>query len=130
MAFAERLLGGVDRAEGNLEAAESRFRTSLTAARQHDLPVVIASALYAIADLALARGQPERALRLVGACEAMRDEIGEAPSGEMALVGDVRGAASAMMDAAAAESLYQQGRAMAVDEAVAYALEDEVAEGL
>jgi tetratricopeptide (TPR) repeat protein len=130
MAFAERLLGGVDRAEGNLEAAESRFRTSLTAARQHDVPVVIASALYAIADLALARGQPERALRLVGACEAMRDEIGEAPSGEMALVGDVRGAASAMMDAAAAESLYQQGRAMAVDEAVAYALEDEVAEGL
>jgi predicted ATPase/class 3 adenylate cyclase len=129
MAFAERLLGGVDRAEGNLEAAESRFRTSLTAARQHDVPVVIASALYAIADLALARGQPERALRLVGACEAMRDEIGEAPSGEMAFVGDVRGAASAMMDAEAAESLYQQGRAMAVDEAVAYALEDEVAEG-
>ena len=130
MAFAGRLLGGVDRAEGNLEAAETRFRTSLTTARQHDVPVVVASALYALADLALARGQPERAIRLVGACEAMRDEIGEAPSGEMAFVGDVRGAASAMMDAEAAESLYQQGRAMAVDEAVAYALEDEVAEGL
>lgn len=128
MAFTERLLGGVDRFEGNFDAAESRFRASLTAARQHDLPVVVASALYAIADLALARGQPERALRLVGACEAMRDEIGEAPSGEMAFVGDVRGAASALMDAAAAESLYEQGRAMELDDAVAYALEDEVAE--
>lgn len=130
LAFTERLLGGVDRAEGNFEAAESRFRASLSAARQYHLPIVVASVLYAMADLALARGQPARALRLVGACDAMRDEIGEAPSGEMAFVGDVRGAASAMMDAAAAESLYQQGRAMAVDEAVAYALEDEVAEGL
>ncbi|HEX9737677.1 MAG TPA: NB-ARC domain-containing protein [Candidatus Limnocylindria bacterium] len=127
MAFAERLIGGVDRFEGNFEAAESRFRASLTTARQHDLPVVVASALYAIADLALARGQPERALRLVGACEAMRDEIGEAPSGERAMVGDVRGAATALMDAAAAESLYQQGRAMSVDDAVAYAVEDEAA---
>ncbi len=128
MAFAERLLGGADRAEGNFEAAESRFRASLTAARQHHLPIVVASVLYAMADLALARGQPERALRLVGACEAMRDEIGEAPSGEMAFVGDVRGAASALMDAAATEWLYQQGRAMALDDAVAYALEDEAAE--
>jgi tetratricopeptide (TPR) repeat protein len=128
MAFAERLLGAIDRFEGNFEAAESRFRASLTAGRQHDLPVIVASALYAIADLALARGQPERALRLVGACEALRDEIGEAPSGEAAMVGDVRGAASALVDAAAAESLYQQGRAMGVEEAVAYALEGEAAE--
>jgi tetratricopeptide (TPR) repeat protein len=124
MAFAERLVGALDRFDGNLDAAESRFRASLTTARQHDLPVVIASALYAIADLAMARGQPERALRLAGACEALRDEIGEAPSGETAMVGDVRGTASALMDASAAEALYQQGRAMAVDEAIAYALED------
>jgi predicted ATPase/class 3 adenylate cyclase len=128
MAFTERLLGGVDRFEGNFEAAESRFRASLTAARQHHLPIVVASVLYAMADLAVARGQPARALRLVGACDAMRDEIGEAPSGEMAFVGDVRGAASALMNAAAAESLYQQGRAMALDDAVGYALEGEATE--
>ena len=79
-------------------------------------------------DLALARGQPERALRLAGACEALRDEIGEAPSGETAMVGDVRGAASALMDAAAAEAFYQQGRAMGVDEAIAYALQGEATE--
>jgi tetratricopeptide (TPR) repeat protein len=124
MALTERMLGGVDRTEGNFDAAERRFRASLTAGRQHNLPVVVASALYAIADLALARGQPDRALRLMGAYEAMRDEIGEAPSGEVAMVGDVRGVATARMDARAAESLYQEGRVMGVDDAVAYALED------
>ena len=123
VAFLERIVGGIDRFESDDEAADKRFRSSLSLAGQHDHLVVVASALYALADLAVARGQHDRALRLVGASEALRDRVGEPPPQEMEMVGDVRGAASAFLDEGAATSAYQEGRSMALHDAVAYALE-------
>ncbi|HET7686101.1 MAG TPA: adenylate/guanylate cyclase domain-containing protein [Candidatus Limnocylindria bacterium] len=125
MAMAERLVGQADRYEEKFDDAESRFRSSLIASRDHELPVVAAGTLYAMAELALARGSPDRALRLMGASEALRDQIGEAPSGEVAFLGDVRGAAAALMDAEAAERLFREGRSMPFAEAMAYALGDD-----
>jgi predicted ATPase/class 3 adenylate cyclase len=123
--FTERLVGAVDRIEGNDEAAEKRFRSSLTAALRHDLTGLAASGLYAFADLALFRGQHERAIRLVGATDALRERVGEAAPLEIQMVGDVRGAASSFLDEAIAERLYQEGRGMEVERAVAYALQEE-----
>ncbi|HET6771344.1 MAG TPA: adenylate/guanylate cyclase domain-containing protein [Actinomycetota bacterium] len=122
-AFVGRLIGHVDRMEGKNEDAESRFRASLSSSRQHDLLYVIASGLYAFADLALTRGQHERAIRLAGASDALRERLGEVRSFEKELVGDVREAASSFMDEATAESLYKEGRRMEADDAVAYALQ-------
>jgi non-specific serine/threonine protein kinase len=122
VAFAERLLGGIDRFEGNDEAAEKRYRASLSVAQQHGILIMIASTLYAFADLAVRRGQPERALRLVGASAVIRERVGEALAMEKEMVGDVAGAARALLDAATSDRLYQEGRAMEPDDAVAYAL--------
>jgi predicted ATPase/class 3 adenylate cyclase len=122
--FAERLVGAVDRIEGNDEAAEKRFRSSLIAAQRHDLMGLAASGLYAFADLALFRGQHERAIRLTGATDAIRERVGEAAPLEIQIVGDVRGAASSFLDEANAERLYQEGRGMEVERAVAYALQE------
>jgi predicted ATPase/class 3 adenylate cyclase len=122
-AFTERIVGHVDKVEGNEEAAEQRYRASLLASRQHDLPVVTASALYAFADLALARGQPERAIRLAGASRALREQLGEVWSFEVYLVGDVPSATRSFLPEGAADSLYEEGRAMGVQDAVAYALQ-------
>lgn len=41
---------------------------------------------------------------------------------ELVMVGDVRGPASASLDPARAEAVYQEGRAMELDDAVSYAL--------
>jgi hypothetical protein len=76
-----------------------------------------------MAAVAQVRGDPERAVRLVGASEAIREQIGDAPAPEMALMGDVRGAASEDLEADVADRLYAEGRAMELGEAVAYALE-------
>jgi predicted ATPase/class 3 adenylate cyclase len=122
-AFTERMVGQVDRIEGNLEAAEALYRTSLSASRQNDQLLVTASVLYAHADLALARGQHERALRLAGASDALRDRLGELRSFDADFLGDVRSAARSFVDEATAERLYQDGRAMELDEAVAYGLQ-------
>jgi predicted ATPase/class 3 adenylate cyclase len=122
-AFTERMLGQVDRIEGSFEAAEARYRASLSASRQNDRPVVTASVLYAYADLALARGQHERAMRLVGASDALRARHGELRSFDAEFLGDVRAAAHSFLDEAAEERLYQEGWAMELKDAVAYALQ-------
>jgi tetratricopeptide (TPR) repeat protein len=122
-AFTERMLGQVDRIEGNLEAAEARYRASLSASRQNDRLVVTASVLYAFADLALARGQHERAIRLIGASDALRARLGELRSFDAEFLGDVREAARSFIDKATEERSYQEGRAMEVDDAAAYALQ-------
>jgi predicted ATPase len=125
VAFAERLIGSVEALGGNNDAAEDRLRASLTVARQHNLPVIIASDLYSFAYLALARGQYERGIRLMGATEALRELVGEAPQGEVAMMGDVRGLASAFLDEATTERAYQEGRVQELEEAVEYALRSE-----
>ncbi len=125
VAFAERLLGSVEVLGGNYEAGEERIRVSLTIAQQHNLPVMIASDLYSLAYLALVRGQYERAVRLMGATEALRQVVGEAPPGEVAIMGDVLGKASTFLDEVTAKRVHAEGRAMDLEEAVEYALRPE-----
>ena len=121
-AFTERWVGWLDQREGEEASAERRYRSSLAMARTHDIMLVVAMDLYAFGDLALARGQYERALCLVGASQTLRDRIGDAPSLERAAVGDVEAKARAFVDATMADGAYQEGRDMDVDEAVTYAL--------
>lgn len=121
-AFAGRLLGGIDRNDGDYAAAEQQFRVSLLTSQQHDLPMVMASDLYAFADLALARGAYERAIRLMGATHVMRDRVGEPSALETAMVGDVLGSARPFLDKTTADRAFEEGRMMGYEEMVAYAL--------
>jgi hypothetical protein len=118
------MVGGKDRLDGKYDGAESHYRVSLSMARQHDLPIM-ATALYAFADLALARGQHTRALRLAGASDALSARLGEDKSMEMSMIGDVRAAATSFMGKVAADSIYEEGRAMELHDAVEYALGQE-----
>jgi predicted ATPase/class 3 adenylate cyclase len=122
-AFTERMVGQVNRIEGNLEAAEALYRSSLSSSRQNNQLLVTASVLYAYADLALARGQHARAIRLAGASDALRDRLGELQSFDAEFLGDVPAASRSFVDEATAERLYRDGRAMELDEAVTYALQ-------
>ena len=122
-AFAQLIMAGIERVAGDLDSAERWVRISLASARDHGLLNVIASGLYSMGDAARLRGDAARALRLVGASEAIRERVGDAPAPEMAIMGDVRGAAAADLEAEAAEQFYQEGRAMEQSDAVAYALE-------
>jgi len=122
IAFAQRLLGGAYEMSGDLPAAEQWYRASLVGAQQHGILTIAASVLSALAHLTLTREQHERALRLIAASDAIRDVVGDAPPMELAMIGDVRGLASALLDPARAEAVYQEGQAMELDDAVSYAL--------
>ena len=124
-AFTELLCGQADRLEGDDKAAEKRYRASLITSAKHDLRMLTVSVLYAFADLAFLRGQHERALRLAGASDALREPFGEKSPLEEATTGDVRAAARSVLPEATAEALYQGGREVRLEEALELALQDE-----
>jgi hypothetical protein len=83
----------------------------------------IAESLEIAARLALAEGWPERAARLLGAADALRDAIGAPlpPVYRAAHEHDMATARTALGDAAFAAA-WAAGRALALEQAVAEAL--------
>ncbi len=125
VALMELIVSQVDRREGKFDSADNRIRAGLAAFQQLDSLMGTMWALYSFADLALHRGQHERALRLVGASHSLRERVGEMPALVMATMGDVGEAARSLLDAETAEGLYREGLTLEVEHAVAYALQHE-----
>jgi tetratricopeptide (TPR) repeat protein len=120
VSMTEFMIGGVDKSEGNLRAAEQRYDAGLSGYLRIDNAMGISWGLYSFADLALQCGQPERALRLVGASERLRGGT-ELPTLITASIGDVGGRARERLDEGAAAELYRRGHDMSIEAAVAYA---------
>ena len=86
--------------------------------------------LEGLACVAAARGETERAARLFGASEALPEAMGAPPeSGESALQEPYLAAARSQLDEASWQEAWAQGRAMTLEEAISYALEEEEAGG-
>lgn len=116
----EFMLGGVDQMQGDLEAAEKRYDAGLSAYLGIDNVMGVSWALYVFAVHALAREQPERALRLVGASDRLRGPT-ELPALLTAFTGDVGQLARERLGVRTAQEVYRQGHDMSMDEAVGYA---------
>jgi tetratricopeptide (TPR) repeat protein len=125
VALMELIVSQVDRREGKFDDADKHMCAGLAAFQQLDSLMGTMWALYSFADLALHRGQHERALRLVGASHSLRERVGEMPTLAMATMGDVGEAARSLLDEGTAEGLYHEGLTMELDDAVAYALQHE-----
>jgi tetratricopeptide (TPR) repeat protein len=120
------MLAQCDSTEGDLFAAETGVRAGLTSFQQSGNLMGVAWTLYQFADLAVRRGQHERALRLVAACESLLKLVGgELPALVVATTGDVGTAARAVLDSERASRAYQEGSALQYEDAVAYALKEE-----
>ncbi len=76
--------------------------------------------LLGLAEVAVRRGELARAARLLGAADALREEIGYAPGPEERRQRER--VATALRDDAALLAAKSEGRAMTLDDAVAYAL--------
>jgi non-specific serine/threonine protein kinase len=118
-------LGRIALAQGELADARTYFRDSLSTLREPGDLTRIAVVLEGLAGLAARGPQPNRAFRLVGAASALRDGIGAPRSpGDhadlerwLAPVGQAR-------DEEARAGWRAEGRAMTLDQAIEYALED------
>ena len=107
-AMTEFMIGGVDQLEGDLEAAEQRYDAGLSGYLRIGNVMGVSWVLYCFADLAMQRGQPVRALRLVGASDRLRGGT-ELPTLVATQLGDVGGRARERLDDGAADEAYRQG---------------------
>ncbi|HEX9094647.1 MAG TPA: BTAD domain-containing putative transcriptional regulator [Candidatus Dormibacteraeota bacterium] len=108
--------------EGRLEEADALLSEGLETWRDRGGPRQIASLLEAFAVLAAARGDALRAMRLTGAAESLRKEIGAAPAQtfQRDLMERLRPARESLRDEAMAAA--GLGAPMGREEAIAYAL--------
>jgi non-specific serine/threonine protein kinase len=112
---------------GDHRRARALYEEGLALARRLRLKHYIATLLHAPAMSAVAEGRPERAARLWGAAEALREAIGAilTPT-ERSYYGPHIGAArSRLGDELSWEAAWAEGRAMTQEEAIEYALATE-----
>jgi tetratricopeptide (TPR) repeat protein len=119
--------GNIAAEQGDDTTARTRYAEALTLAREMGHRGEIAIILHCFAGLALASAQPERALHLAGAAAALHEttdcplRLAEQAAWERRLH-----LAHQMLSETAAAAAWAQGRAMALEQAIATALEDDV----
>jgi tetratricopeptide (TPR) repeat protein len=121
-----RHLGYMELRDGNYEQATALFKEGLSALRDVKEKWFIARSVETLAISSAMQGDYVRAARLFGAGETLREAVGASvqefyrPDYDRGIV-----AAREGTDEAAWEEARAQGRAMTLDEAVSYALEEE-----
>jgi non-specific serine/threonine protein kinase len=119
-------LGHLARDQGDCAQARSFYSESMVLRRETGHGVALAQSFEDLAALACREQQHERAIRLLGAGEAFCEMLGARPP--VALVDEYERTVAdgrAALGEAAFAAAWAAGRAMSLDDAVAYALEEE-----
>jgi non-specific serine/threonine protein kinase len=128
MAWSTGNLGNAAYHQGDLVTALARYRQSLSLGQEVGDKRVIAERLEEVAWVACAQEQVEPAAHLFGAAEALRETIGAPmPPANRADYERSVGLARARLGEAALKTLWCEGRALSVEQAIAEALTIEVA---
>jgi tetratricopeptide (TPR) repeat protein len=106
---------------GDLEIARSSFLETLDVLAPIGYRTAVAITLDNLAALENRLGHPVRALHLGGAAEALKESAGGQVPPEFADLPDPRHAARPSLSEARIASVWEEGRAMSLDEAVSYA---------
>jgi predicted ATPase len=121
-------IGSVLRVAGRLDEAEERLRSSLRSGRMLAGNVSAVAVTWQLAALASQREDHERALRLAGFSDFVSQKIGGTPPRMLMLLPEIesiRTAARSTLDDQTIERLWDEGGRMTVNQAIAFALEEE-----
>jgi tetratricopeptide (TPR) repeat protein len=109
--------------EGRVQDALEMLKESLRINRDLDRPGGIVESLCHFAEVLAAEGRAATAARLLSRADALRDEIGGGPSWIGEMNEKTLTVIRAQLDEEAFAEAWEQGRALALDEAVALALD-------
>src|SRR5207249_753697 len=116
-------LAFVVQSQGDSGAARALFEESLAISQEHGYKPRIVENLEGLAAVAVAQGQAERAARLAGAAEGLREAMGAPlPPADRAEHERSVGAARTALGEAAFASAWAEGRTLSLEAAVAFAL--------
>jgi predicted ATPase/class 3 adenylate cyclase len=117
-------LAHLERRLGNTASALEYYRETIVAFREIGQTGAVAHQLECFGFIAVAQDQPERALQLLGAANALREKGGTPMTPDEQITFDERlKALREKMDSLKFDSLWSHGRALAMESAIAYALE-------
>jgi len=120
-------IGHVWRQEGRFAEAAARYRETLPVWQELGQRAAVAHQLECLAFIAIDAGQAQRAARLLGAAEALREVIGsEMTRMERHEYERAVARLRALPDEVAVTAAWASGRALSLDEAVQFALDNEV----
>jgi len=123
-------LGWIALLQDDIGRAADIYKESLTLSWDAGMNPLVQSALEGLACLAAARIEAERAARLWGAAQTLHEIKGILRDTDFLAEADARiSAVRSGMRAEAWEEAWHKGRAMTLDEAVSYALEEEEVSG-
>jgi hypothetical protein len=116
--------GHIERYEGNLDEAEQAYRETLPVWQKLGHRAAVANQLECLAFIAIAHEQAERAAKLLGAAEALREKINipMSPFERVEydkLVAELRKG----VDEKAFSNLWSEGRGMTMEQAIQSALD-------
>jgi predicted ATPase len=116
-------LGHVARALGNITEAKELYKQTLTRFQDQGHRPAIAHQLESFAFIAIAQEEPERAAKLFGAAEALRERI-NAQMQELESIEYTNAVIriQSLLDKADFNSLWEQGRALTMEQAIKFAL--------
>ena len=121
-------LGWIALLQDDLGRAADLYRESLSLSWDAGLNPLVQSALEGFACVAGVKGETERAARMWGAAQALHETKGIPRDTDFLAEADARiSAVRSGMGEEAWEEAWRKGRAMTLDEAVSYALEEEEA---
>jgi len=106
---------------GDLETSRRQILEALGMAIAFGDRTGMALTLDNLADEDISRGLPERAMRLAGAAEAIKEVVGGQAPPELIHLPDPRERARPLLSHEAIEAAWNEGRAMTVEEALEYA---------
>ena len=118
-------LGDISLLSGSLAEAQHFLEKCIVGFQQVGQKAFVSHELESFAFIARRQNQPERTARLLSAAEAVREGIGTSALGIERLEAEFDGAVAwlhAQLDEAAFDTLWSEGCAMSMDQAVAYAL--------
>jgi hypothetical protein len=117
-------LGGVSLAQREIAQAMPCFVQSLTLDRDYGISNILIENLIGMARLAQLHGQLVRATQLCGAVEGLSGTMDLLVAPFLQIEQEIIAAARAQCDEAIFAAAWAAGRAMALEQAIAYALED------
>jgi tetratricopeptide (TPR) repeat protein len=116
-------LGSFYRILGDCDAAAAAQREALEMFVEVGNPTGIAMTLEEMAMVETIEGRHERALRLAGAAEALKEQIGGGPPAELMRSAESFAESRRNLDPETANRAWEEGRDLSADKAIQYALE-------
>jgi predicted ATPase/class 3 adenylate cyclase len=122
IAVGHHTVGQVARLDGRFDDAAAHYREALRFGHELGDAASLSEPLQGLAAVAVATGDADRGVRLLGANDAIRERLGGGPPPEWLRLGDPLADARRSLGAESYELAWEAGRTLTVDEAVALAL--------